>query len=40
LRPEQPELEFAVQQHEITSTEEWHQVQWQLPLVEYSAAGC
>lgn len=26
LRPEQPELEFAVQQHEITSTEEWHQV--------------
>lgn len=26
LRPEQPELEFAVQQQEITDTEQWHQV--------------
>jgi hypothetical protein len=26
LRPDQPELEFALQQYEITSDEEWQQV--------------
>lgn len=26
LRPDQPDLEFAVQQQEFTSTEEWQQV--------------
>lgn len=26
LRPDQPDLEFAVQQQEITSTEEWQKV--------------
>lgn len=26
LRPDQPDLEFAVQQQEITSTQQWQQV--------------